>query len=371
MPYYPRLKRSNAHKKIKNRTVENILKLKKQLSKDIPEKDLDRHLLLATWNIRDLGKNGAKQGQRTQEDLFYLAEIISKFDLVAVQEVNDLDDWEDIMHILGDDWNYIATDISEHSEGGNGERMTFVFDTRKVSFKNIAGEIVLSRANLVTKNVVDGADDVPEHGRQFARTPFLVSFQAGWFHFDLCTVHIYFGSESGAKLKRRIAEIEQIAEEIKERSDIAFKNRKHAMILLGDFNIVHPEHETMKALKKHKFKIPKKLDKASNLNLDKYYDQIAIRSKDEDLLKFINKEVSGKGNAGIFELFKSVMRPSDWEEFLDEMKKTKQGKKLTTDAEFRKYFKTWKTYHMSDHQPMWVRIPVDFSEAYIKKIIVQ
>jgi endonuclease/exonuclease/phosphatase family metal-dependent hydrolase len=369
MPYYPRLKRSNAPKEIKKRTAENILKLKKQLSKDIPEKDLDKHLLLATWNIRDLGKNGAKQGRRTLEDLFYLAEIISKFDLIAVQEVNDLYDWENIMSILGGDWDYIATDISEHSEGGNGERMTFVYDTRKVSFKNIAGEIVLSRANLVSKNVEDGPDDVTDHGRQFARTPFLVSFQAGWFHFDLCTVHIYFGSESGAKLNRRIAEIEQIAEEIKERSDIAFKNHKHAMILLGDFNIVHPEHETMKALKKHKFKIPKKLDKPSNLNEDKYYDQIAIRSKDGDILKFINKEGSGECNAGIFEIFRSVMRPSDWDDYKEEMKTTKQGGKLTTDAEFKKYFKTWKTYHLSDHKPMWVRIPVDRSEAYIKNIM--
>lgn len=369
MPYYPRLKRSNFSKEIKKRTAQNILKLKKQLSKDIPEKDLDKHLLLATWNIRDLGKNGAKHGRRTLEDLFYLAEIISKFDLIAVQEVNDLDDWENIMNILGNDWDYIATDISEHSEGGNGERMTFVYDTRKVSFKNIAGEIVLSRANLVTKNVEDGAEDVPEHGRQFARTPFLVSFQAGWFHFDLCTVHIYFGSESGAKLKRRIAEIEQIAEEIKERSDIAFKNRKHAMILLGDFNIVHPEHKTMKALKKYKFKIPKKLDKASNLNLDKYYDQIAIRSKEEDLLKFIDKDGLGKDNAGIFEMFKSVMKTGDWDDYKEEMKTTTQGSSLTTDAEFKKYFKTWKTYHMSDHKPMWVRMPVDRSEAYVKAIL--
>ena len=41
-------------------------------------------------------------------------------------------------------------------------------------------------------------------GQQFARTPFVVSFQAGWFRFNLCTVHIYYGSETGQKLQRRI-----------------------------------------------------------------------------------------------------------------------------------------------------------------------
>ena len=99
----------------------------------------------------------------------------------------------------------------EFADGGNGERMTFVFDKRKVWFKNIAGEIVLSRTKLISENIEleDGVTKAYE--RQFSRTPFLVSFQSGWFRFDVCTVHIYFGAESGEKLKRRIKEIDSIA----------------------------------------------------------------------------------------------------------------------------------------------------------------
>ena len=124
--------------------------------------------------------------------------------------------------------------------------MTFVYDTRTVSFKNIAGEIVLSRTKLISKDIVIDENGKKKYsGRQFARTPFLVSFQAGWFKFELCTVHIYFGAESGEKLKRRINEINTIAKELCGRADILLKDY-HTVILLGDFNIVHPDHKTMK-----------------------------------------------------------------------------------------------------------------------------
>ena len=367
MPYYPKLKQSSLAIDVKKRTVTNLLKLKSQLVKEIPSKDLDKNLLLATWNIRDLGKNGAKHGNRNLEDLFYIAEIISNFDLIAVQEVNDLKEWETIMDILGKDWDYIATDVSEFADGGNGERMTFVFDKRKVWFKNIAGEIVLSRTKLISENIEleDGVTKAYE--RQFSRTPFLVSFQSGWFRFDLCTVHIYFGAESGEKLNRRIKEIDSIAKEIGDRAEFSFKEKKQAVILLGDFNIVHPEHDTMKALKKYKFDIPKNIEKPNNIKGDKYYDQIAIRSRDTKLIDFLNAP-SQTPTSGIFELYAEVMNSADWLSYKTEMSLTTEGKNKTTDADFKTYFEEWKTYHLSDHKPMWVRIPIDMSGDYLNSL---
>ncbi len=367
MPYYPLLRYARDLKtEKKKKTASNLISLRKRLKKEIPQKDLDEHLLLATWNVRDLGKNGSKHGKRDKEDLFYIAEIISAFDIVAVQEVNGLKDWETIMNILGRDWEYIATDVSEYADGGNGERMTFVYDKRKVWFKNIAGEIVLSRTKLITENVDIETEDkkIMKQGRQFARTPFLVSFQAGWFVFDLCTVHIYFGSESGEKLKRRIKEIETISEEISDRAKLSLELGK-TTILLGDFNIVHPDHKTMQALKKHKFIIPKRVEKPSNIGQDKYYDQIAIKTNERGLVSFIDREAAIP-NGGVFELFKTVMSDKDYEEYIPRMKKTSKGKKLRAKKSFQKYFKEWRTYHVSDHHPMWVRIPISKSEKYLK-----
>ena len=58
-------------------------------------------------------------------------------------EVNELPEWARVMRILGADWDFIATDVTDPELGGNGERLTFAFDSRKVRFRYIAGEIVL------------------------------------------------------------------------------------------------------------------------------------------------------------------------------------------------------------------------------------
>ena len=62
----------------------------------------DGSLLLATWNIRDFDSNKFGHGPRLQESLHYLAEIISHFDLIAIQEVNrDLSPLRKLLSLIG------------------------------------------------------------------------------------------------------------------------------------------------------------------------------------------------------------------------------------------------------------------------------
>jgi hypothetical protein len=79
MPYYYPLGRLNKTERL--RTVDNLLSLRSRLDRDIPQKTATDTLLLATWNIREFGNN------RRKESLHYIAEIVSRFDLVAIQEV--------------------------------------------------------------------------------------------------------------------------------------------------------------------------------------------------------------------------------------------------------------------------------------------
>lgn len=111
--------------------------------------DSSRMLRLATWNIREFDSN--KFGSRLDESFYYIAEIISRFDLVAIQEVReDLTALEKVVRILGkNDWSFIATDVTEGS-GGNRERMVFVYNRKKVWFRNVAGELVLPAAQTIT-----------------------------------------------------------------------------------------------------------------------------------------------------------------------------------------------------------------------------
>lgn len=355
----------------RNRVIDNLLALRAQLDKSVPPKDAEHNLLLATWNIRDFDKKGAKHGRRMPESLFYIAEVISRFDIVAVQEINRLGLWHKVMGYLGPDWDYIATDVTDASLGGNEERLTYVFDKRKVHFRNIAGEIVLPRHLLISKAVVEDEETGTKvtGGKQFRRTPFVASFQAGWFSFDICTVHIYYGDESGDKLAQRIEEIDRVANFLAKRADIGLRKRR-ALIILGDFNIVSPEHKTMKALIKHGFKVPKNLrDKPTNIKGTNHFDQIAFKT-DKDVLEYIETTASDplKQNAGVFDLFGRLYRAEHFGDYKAEVKKTTKGKTLTGAKLEDYYLDEWRTYQFSDHVPMWVRIKSNDSENYLKKL---
>ncbi len=239
---------------MRDRAIERLLALRGGLAGTIPPSNKTSSFHLATWNIRDFGGHRLNPCPRSPESLLYIAEIISAFDLVAVQEVNDdLSAFEDLMRLLGPHWNYMVTDTS-----GNSERLAFVYDMRKIAFRHIAGEIVLPE--------VKGTPVA-----QFARTPYLVAFQAGWFKFNLCTVHIYYGSASDTK--KRIAEIGAIAEFFTKRQ----KTDGETYILLGDFNILNPDDPTMKTLLGGGFEVPKELRDPTALASVNYYDQIALR----------------------------------------------------------------------------------------------
>lgn len=361
--------------------AERLLKIRARLA-PLRDRKCDSSLLLATWNIRDFDSNKFGFGPRRAESFYYIAEIISAFDLVAVQEVNeDLDALARVMKILGREWDYIATDVTEGS-GGNGERMVFVYNTEKVWFRKIAGEIVLPEGQLIVavKDVKPPKDlqtagtaaaapvTKAEKHLQFARTPFMVAFQSGWFQFSLCTAHLYYGAASGAALDQRIEEIRKLVHVFAERQDRASeraaKQRKGAVenyIILGDFNVVSPEHETMKALKGEGFVVPPEIDGKKVRKLGQhFYDQIAVRVKD-DRFKILG--------GGMIDIYEDVFTDADLPLYADVIPKKDPEK----DAQFKaktpeKIYNKWRTWQMSDHHPLWIEIATDFSDQYLGAI---
>jgi endonuclease/exonuclease/phosphatase family metal-dependent hydrolase len=321
------------------RTADGLLRLKEAFKEQgVPERVRSSKLLLATWNIREF--ESGKYGARQREALYYIAEIIDHFDIVAVQEVrDDLRSLERVMDILGGSWDYLLTDVTAGTQG-NKERMAFAFDTRKVRFGGLAGEIVVPP---VKKGVPSG---------QFARTPFMVGFRTGWFKFTICTTHIYYGKSVKDDLQR-IAEIRQLAKHLAEAvaEDNAWAKN---MILLGDFNIFGVKDETFVALTEPGFQIhPNLLGVGSNVDQSKHFDQIAFIAPDlKDRLEDCN--------AGVFNFYNHVYRTDDAEVYAPEVPKTKAGNPGR--------FKDWRTYQMSDHLPMWIELRVDFSREYLKRI---
>src|SRR6188508_917791 len=115
MPYYPPLRDLPAAQK--RRTAEGLIRLKQAFgASGLPEKRVDGNLLLATWNLREFG--GIKYGGRDDEPLYYIAEILSRFDIIAVQEIrDDLADLQRVMQILGGWWKVLFTDVTAGQRG--------------------------------------------------------------------------------------------------------------------------------------------------------------------------------------------------------------------------------------------------------------
>jgi hypothetical protein len=146
------------------RTAEGLVRLKDAFDKEkLPRRTADHTLMLATWNIREF--DSAKYGRRDREPIFYAAEIISHFDLVAVQEVHaDLTALNTLMKYLGNWWKYVLTDVTEGTMG-NRERMAFVYDSRKINFGGLASEVVIPPVRRKGQKTLEPAE-------QLARTPF-------------------------------------------------------------------------------------------------------------------------------------------------------------------------------------------------------
>jgi endonuclease/exonuclease/phosphatase family metal-dependent hydrolase len=371
VPFYASIRYRIRDQSARHRTVVALKRLRDALDRDIPAKDTENSLLLATWNIRDFGKSNRRGfGYRLSETLYYIAEIISRFDFVAVQEVNDLDEWSRVMAILGRDWDYICSDVTAVELGGNGERLTYVYDRRKVDFQQIVGEIVLPADMLISHSLVSPAEEAGSAaygGKQFRRTPYVGFFQAGWFKFAICTVHLYYGAESGDKLDERIAEIAAVARYFGARADREL-NDDRALILLGDFNIVHPEHRTMKALLDNGFQVPRALALPTNVDGTKYYDQIAFKTKPE-VIEFVESE----RNAGVFPLFDVLMRDNqeDFDAYHASAAATTNGRRQSALDDPRGHYLDWRTYQISDHNPLWCRIDVNSSASYLERLRVE
>ncbi len=346
MPYYASLRREDAA--TRTRIAAGLLRLRQSIAaQGVPPRTAMGDVLVASWNIREF--DSRKYGGRLTDAFYFIAEILSHFDLIAIQEVReDLAALERVQSLLGSWWKYVVTDVTEGS-GGNGERMAFLYDSRKVIFGGLAGEIVLPE-KVDTKIL------------QFARTPFVCGFRAGWARIDLCTVHIYYGDDKPVDA-RRLEEIRNLSAFLAKRAkkaaqpatgpDDAAPPSPGTLILLGDFNIFDPKDETLKAITGAGFVIPKVLTdrRGSNLGQDKFYDQIAI---------WRGGRFAETPRGGVLDYYQAVYRAEDEALYAPAIKPAKSGKPPA--------YREWKTYQMSDHLVLWSAFKVDFADDYLAEL---
>ncbi len=306
--------------------------LKAALDEKIPAKVLDRNLLVATWNVRALGgftdKWKSNKDDSPKRDLFSLrciAEIVSRFDVTAVQEVKS--DFRALRHVLkalGDDFDFFMTDVT-HGDAGNGERLAFVFDKRRVRPSGLVCELVVP---VGEHGIASGAFD-----RQFARTPFAVSLRSAGKTFTLVTMHVLYGDDASDRVPELKAVASWLAKWAKN-----VNAYDHNLILLGDFNIDRKGDPCYRAFTSTGLSIPDGLsglkrtifDLTADEDKRKFYDQIAF-FKGATGVPALSLNVNASGNFD----FTGLVLPE-----------------LTTQEI---------SWRLSDHLPLWVEF--DFHPA--------
>ena len=350
-----------------NWIAQRLLTLRHDVCRDITAGRGTDTMILGSWNIRGFD-DGAS---RLDESMHYIAEIIAAFDICAIQEVrDDLRPLERLVRLLGPDWDYFVSDVSTH-EGGNRERMAFVYNTGKVFFRKVIGEIVLRADALVT-------------GRQPARSPFFAAFQAGWFRFTICSAHIVegiTGQTSAQNRASRADEIRAITHELLLRA----RDEDEVFFFVGDMNIEKADDEIIAALKEAKadgrrMEVPD--FGPTNLTGKKYFDHIAFSVEGAATRK------TELVRAGAFDWRNAVYGPAQTPHsdpdppglsrvdddtniarYIAQIQghRTRQG--YTPMKRFREQYQSKTTYEMSDHLPIWVEVKTDYSNDYLGQFV--
>jgi endonuclease/exonuclease/phosphatase family metal-dependent hydrolase len=284
----------------------------------IPAKSDDR-LLICTWNIANLGLH-----ERSDDHYQLIAEVLSWFDICAIQEVNDdLTGLYRLETYIGAEYELLFSD-----RGGNDERSAYCYDTGKVTHQAMIGELAIPPAEHRWINIA--GIDRPFIG--FDRNPFIATFQFRNTVFMLVNAHLFFGSDAREDEERRALEAYAVGRYADLRRDDIHAFTKNN-IALGDFNIpkAEPGNPIYDALAKRGLVLPEHSTRlGSSISTDAQYDQIAF-------FPSLKRKIQ---DSGVFDYDRNLF-PRLWE----------QG----TKSDFMDYCR----YYISDHRPMWLQLAFD------------
>ena len=287
--------------------------------RNVPDRSPDT-LLAGTWNLTNFGVQ-----KRSDDDIALMAEIVSWFDLIAIQEVaDDLTDLRRLMSNLAPTYGVILSDI-----GGNSERTGFLYDSQKVERLEMAAEVAVppkDHRHIRMKGVSGSFSG-------FDRNPYVVAFKAGSLEFAAVSAHLYFGSTSYKDKDRRALEAYALARwaSLRHKAPGAYSQN---ILIYGDFNLDKPDESdnVYRALKKKGLILPEHSSQmGSNLKSDKHYDQVAFHTgKIKDRYT---------GQSGAFDFDREPFFADAWQ----------------TDPKY--FFKAVKN-HIADHRPLWAEFEI-------------
>lgn len=303
---------------------------------------------LASWNIANLGVQ-----KRRDKDLLLIAHVLSKFDIIAVQEVNaNLEHFTKVMQELAPcGYDMVMTDPA-----GNQERLAVVYRKGVVQPRQLLGELDYNPSGRVIKGkyvIAPKTQKFTMNGKRvqtvfygFNRNPFLSTWQVVGRSttFLLANVHIYYGKEkeTSPEFGNRVAEVYFLAEWARRQQGARKKNAYETnVILLGDMNIPKMEsrNPVYRALLRRGLQ-PSRYSTEAGTTIQEFttYDQVVFTNK-----KLKVKEIKGQ-TAVVVDYDNFVFRDL-WAE-------------IEAGTRSMAQFKAWARFAVSDHRPMFVRLKV-------------
>ena len=368
----------------------------------LPERSRES-VVLGSFNIRKLG---TKKG-RSDGSWELLSMIADRFDLLAIQEIQDeLEAIRQLKKTLGSSYGLVVSDVTGAYPGERGnERLAFLFKWTVVRRTEVASDITYDRtkvSNVLFEKREDfseafenhvaalaeykrkkeaGKDpdkpSVPNpHFLTFIRQPHCVSFEIGNemtkkpYEFLAVNCHLLYGDDKDERFDEFKAIVAWMVERARNRKKMYYEN----MLLMGDCNLNFKNPKTarpvidkfLKSLNKEK--LGKKGNAEMNFPfLDKHpvlkkhirttvrqtqtYDQIALIFRDKRLPDYEQNAKAGKSKPdgydyGVFD-------------FVDMIAQALYKKKYKSLSESRKkHINERIDYDVSDHMPIWVRLPM-------------
>jgi len=283
-----------------------------------------KNLLLASWNIANLGAQVREPGHHA-----LLAEVIGWFDLVALQEVrDDLSGLRAILAELSGAWRAVFTD-----KAGNDERMAFLYRFPKVKTTELFAELAIP----VSEHSKIALPGVGQPYEGFDRNPMIAAFDVQGFRLGLVNVHLYFGGQDTAAKKKQSMNRRQLeAFAVSRWCDLRRKDKDRYVdhfVALGDFNLPKWDDTNdpiRRALQARGLQRPEHSAKiASSIASDSDYDQILC-------VPGLTARVKA---AGVFD-YDGAIFPGLFQ--------------TKTKSQFNAYLR----YYVSDHRPIWAEIDI-------------
>ena len=279
-------------------TEEQWKKINKELNDHpqdygLPEGGREESLVLASFNIRKLGKKKDRD-----RELDFMARFCARCDLIAIQEVQDSLAALNSLHervekyVAGEgEYSLVVSDVTGKVPGevGLGERFAFLYRWRRIRRLDMASDLTIDRTGVLKRLVEHGPEflevlkkwDIdnelfkakkrktepklvlPEF-LTFIRTPHVVAFEAPAasgkppLRFIAVNAHLVYGT-----MKERTEEFRQLISWLTHRLGKNGKMTAQNFVLMGNLNLKF--HKPKKHRKEHE-------DYIRGLNLEVFKD---------------------------------------------------------------------------------------------------